>query len=245
MPDTIATVAELFLYPVKSMAGLPVQEVHVGLDGIVGDRQYSFVRSDQAARNSFPWMTARESTDMLQYKPEFAQPPTPEQPEPPVTVRTPDGAACEPGDAAFCEELASKLGYRLFLLKSARGLFDCQHVSLFSLASVRGLAAEAGCSIDRRQFRANVYFEPAGGAAFAEEQWPGYLLQIGERVLVGVVQRDARCMMINLDPDSGKQNPQVLRTVAQGHQGQAGIYANVVRPGPMRVGDPIRLVSKL
>ena len=245
MSNTIATVAELYLYPIKSMAGIPVQEAHVGLDGILGDRQYSFVRADQAARNSFPWMTARESPRMLLYKPEFTQPPTPDQPEPPVHVRTPEGAVREAGDSVLREELASKMGHPLFLLKSARGIFDCQHISLFSLASLRGLATEAGCPIDRRKFRANVYLEPASGRAFDEETWPSYMLQIGDEVLLGVTQRDSRCMTVNLDPESGDQSPQVLKTIAQGHQGQAGVYANVVRPGAIRVGDPILLVSKV
>src|SRR6266852_8666955 len=91
MSDTIATVAELFIYPIKSMAGVPVQDAYVGLDGILGDRQYSFVRADQAAGNSFPWMTARQSARMLLYKPRFAEPPAPDRPEPPVTVHTPAG----------------------------------------------------------------------------------------------------------------------------------------------------------
>src|SRR3979411_634863 len=87
MPETIAAVSELFVYPVKSMAGIGVAEAHVGLDGILGDRQYAFVRADQAARNSFPWMTARESARMLLHKPQFVSAPTPEKPEPAVTVR--------------------------------------------------------------------------------------------------------------------------------------------------------------
>ncbi len=218
-----------------------MKEAHVGLDGLLGDRQYAFVRADQAARNSFPWMTARESSRMLLYKPSFAQLPTPEQPEPPVRVRTPAGTECGPSDSSLQEELVGELGQPLFLLRSARGMFDCQHLSLFSLASLRALAAEAGCPIDPRQFRANLYIEPASSQPFEEETWAGRLLEIGDQVLTGVTQRDTRCMMVNLDPESGKQDPRVLRAVAQKHQGQAGVYANVVRPGVIRIGDSIRL----
>jgi len=243
MSHALGAVAQLWLYPIKSMAGVSVEEAYVGLDGILGDRQYSFVRADQAARNSFPWMTARESSRMLLYKPYFSQLPTPEQPEPPVRVRTPAGAEREPNDSSLREELAGECGQPLFLLKSARGMFDCQHLSLFSLASVRALAAEAGCAIDPRQFRANLYIEPASSQPFEEEAWAGSLLEIGEQVLTGVTQRDPRCMMVNLDPESGKQDPRVLRAVAQKHQGQAGVYANVIRPGVIRVGDTIRLVA--
>jgi len=245
MANTLATITELFLYPVKSMAGVAVQEAHVGLDGLLGDRNYSFVRADQAAHNSFPWMTARQSARMLLYKPEFAQAPTADHAEPPVKIRTPEGELHDAGDTAFCEQLAAKMGHPLFLLRSGRGIFDCQHVSLFSLATVKALAAEVGCDIDRRQFRANLYIEPASGNAFEEETWTTSLLQIGSETILGVTQRDTRCMMVNLDPESGQQNPKVLKTVAQGHQGQVGIYANVVRPGMIRVGDPIRKVATL
>jgi len=245
MSDAIATITELFLYPIKSMAGVPVHAARVGLDGILGDRQYSFVRTNQAARSSFPWMTARESARMLQYKPEFADSPTADRPEPTLKVRTPEGVVCQAGDSGLCEELASKTGQPVFLLRSGRGMFDCQHISLFSLASVRGLATEAGCPIDRRQFRANIYVEPASGRAFDEESWTRCMLQIGDEVLVGVTQRDTRCVMVNIDPDSGDQNPRILKTIGQAHQGQAGIYANVIREGTIREGDPIRLVSKL
>jgi uncharacterized protein YcbX len=245
MSNPIASIAALYVYPVKSMAGIAAQEAHVGFDGILGDRQYSFIRGDQAARNSFPWMTARQSASMLLYKPQFAQAPTPDVPEPGVSVRTPAGAVCEPNDSGLCQELADKLGHPVFLLKSGRGLFDCQHVSLFSLATVRALAEEAGCPIDPRQFRANVYLEPGSQRAFDEESWTDCLLQIGADVLIGVTQRDSRCMMVNLNPDTGEQNPRVLKTIAQAHQGQAGIYANVVRPGLIRVGDAIRVLTKV
>jgi uncharacterized protein YcbX len=244
MSETIATVVQLYIYPIKSMAGIAVEEAHVGLDGILGDRQYSFVRADQAATNSFPWMTARQSARMLLHQPQFTPAPTPEQPEPLVRVRTPEGQMREATDATLREALAKEAGEPLFLLKSGRGLFDCQHLSLFSLASVRALAGESGASIDARQFRANIYMEPVSRRPFEEETWAGSLVQIADQVLTGVTQRDTRCMMVNLDPESGNQDPRVLRTIAQGHDRQAGIYANVVRPGVIRVGDSIRLVGK-
>src|SRR5262249_24907896 len=148
MSDTIASVAELFIYPIKSMAGVPVQQAYVGLDGILGDRQYSFVRADQAARNSFPWMTARQSARMLLYKPRFTELPAPDQAEPAVEVRTPEGAVREVGHPELCEQLTSAMGHSVFLLKSGRGIFDCQHISICSLASVSALSTEAGCAID-------------------------------------------------------------------------------------------------
>lgn len=240
MSGIAATVAKLYSYPVKSMAGISTVEAQVGLDGIEDDRRYAFVRADQAARNGFPWMTGRQSARMLLYKPELNQ-----SPEPQVKVRTPEGDICDVEDPALRDALASQLGHPVFLLKCDRGTFDCQHISLFSLTSLGELAAEAGCPIDHRQFRANLYLEPASGRAFEEDSWTGSLLQIGEEAVIGVTKRDSRCVMVNLDPESGAQDPRVLKTIAQRHQGQVGIYANVVRPGKIRVGDRIRMLQNL
>src|SRR5260221_8026175 len=129
-------------------------------------------------------MTARQSARMLLYKPRFTEPPAPDRPEPPVEVQTPEGAARDAGDPALCEELASTMGHSVFLLKSGRGIFDCEHISVCSLVSVRELSSEAGCSIDRRQFRANVYIQPASGRAFEEETWIRSLMQIGDEALL-------------------------------------------------------------
>lgn len=221
------------------MAGVAVDEAYVGLDGILGDRQYAFVRSEHAARSSFPWLTARESARMLLYKPEFEELPNLQQPEPALRVQSPEGTRHNVNDPGLCAELSRDVAQPVWLLRNMRGMFDCQHVSLFSLSTVAGLSAEADGAIDRRQFRANVYFEPGSGQPFEEENWTDCLLRIGQQVLLAVTQRDSRCMMINLDPGTVAQDSRVLRSVARNHQGQAGLYANVVRPGLIRCGDPI------
>lgn len=240
MPDVIATVEKLYIYPVKSMTGTALDEANVGLDGIIGDRQYAFVQAEKAEKSSFPWMTARENARMLAYEPRFERPPTAEDPEPALRVKTPDQRTMDISDPDLRAQVAS--GRPIYLLKSNRGMFDSQHLSLFSLASVRALAEEVGCAIDHRQFRANMYVEPLSGQAFDEEQWNDCLLQIGDRVLASVAQRDTRCMMINVNPETGEQNPKVLKTIAQRHAGDAGLYLTVVRPGVIRRGDAVRRI---
>lgn len=238
---TIANVARLYIYPVKSMAGVPVEEAHVGVNGLLGDRRYAFVRADRAATSSFPWMTARQAKGMLLYRPRFEQAPTPEQAVPAVQVRTPEGTERAVNDPVLREELQTKFQEQLFLLNNGNGIFDCQHMSVFSLATMRALGEELGSEIDPRQFRANVYVEPASGQAFEEEKWVGQVLRIGDHVMVAITMRDPRCMIINLNPDTLEQDARVLRTVAQNNAGQIGVYGNIVRGGVVRVGD--RIVS--
>ena len=47
--------------------------------------------------------------------------------------------------------------------------------------------------------------------------------------------------MITLDPVNGQSSPEILKCVVQKHGKSAGIYATVLTPGEVRVGDPIAL----
>jgi MOSC domain-containing protein YiiM len=47
--------------------------------------------------------------------------------------------------------------------------------------------------------------------------------------------------MISLDPATGQSSPEILKCVVQNHGKSAGIYATVLTPGEVRVGDPILL----
>ena len=60
---------------------------------------------------------------------------------------------------------------------------------------------------------------------------------------VAIIQRDARCMMITLDPDTAEKTPAVLKAVAQAHEGTAGIYGAVLVEGMVRKGDPVELLD--
>jgi uncharacterized protein len=56
-----------------------------------------------------------------------------------------------------------------------------------------------------------------------------------------VTMRDARCVMVNLDPDGGRSDPDVLKAVVRANQNNAGIYGTVTRVGRLAVGQTIVL----
>ncbi len=56
---------------------------------------------------------------------------------------------------------------------------------------------------------------------------------------ISVTLLDERCMMINLDPETAKQDGRVLKTVVRLNKTNAGVYATVVRGGTVRVGDRV------
>jgi MOSC domain-containing protein YiiM len=48
--------------------------------------------------------------------------------------------------------------------------------------------------------------------------------------------------MINLDPDTAKQEPAVMKAVVRMNQNNAGVYGTVVREGTISVGQRVKLI---
>src|SRR5262249_9284065 len=125
----------------------------------------------------------------------------------------------------------------LTLVRSDRAMTDCRPVSLVSLQTIRHLGEEVGTSVDERRFRANIYLDLSTASGFAENGFVGRCMRIGSKVLISILERDPRCVMITLDPDTGESRPELLRQVAQAHNGMAGVYGAVLVEGIVRKGD--------
>lgn len=114
---------------------------------------------------------------------------------------------------------------------------------LISLQTVQQVESELGIPIDKRRFRANIYLNLASEKGFDEEILVGHKLRIGSKAEIMVLERDPRCKMISLDPDTGEHNPAVLRSVAQTHEAFAGVYCAVLVEGILSAGDSIEVVD--
>jgi uncharacterized protein YcbX len=255
----VGKVDGLWRYPVKSMRGEELEEAFLGFSGIYGDRLFAFKRSD--GPKGFPYLTGRERSEMLVYRPRFrhrekaARPVNLAEAEsmgPGVTplfadpaelitdVEPPSGPAIAVDDPALLR-LLGEGGGALTLVRSERAMTDCRPVSLFGVETVRQLGREIGAEIDARRFRANLYADFGSAPAFIEDTFVGRSLRIGSKAVIAILERDPRCKMITLDPDGGEPNPEVLRVVARAHEGKAGVYGAVLVEGTIRQGDPIEL----
>ena len=107
MSNVIATIKEIYLYPVKSMRGVSVPEAHLTVNGFVGDRRYAFVQQEIAATDGFPWFTGREKPKLILHSPRFDRLPTPEDWDVPVLVETPEGEELGVGDRRLTEQLSA------------------------------------------------------------------------------------------------------------------------------------------
>jgi uncharacterized protein len=243
--ERIGTLTRLRRYPVKSMAGEDLREARVTFAGVVGDRVYAFI--DQQNQSDFPWMTGRQSHEMILFRPQFLDAPEvadeiPDAEKYATDVTTPEGEKFRMGDPEFTAYLEKRFGRTLKLRFSERSMTDARPVSIFGLATVRGLSEETGIELDERRFRANCYARWERDPPFLEDELVGHELRVGEIVTLQIVKKNARCVMINLDPETAVASPGVFQNVARGHAGLAGVYAAVLREGVVRVDDPIYLI---
>jgi len=258
----IGKVDSIWRYPVKSMRGEELDEAFAGFSGIYGDRLFAFRSS--ASPKGFPYLTAREQRRLLQYRPHFRYPDKAARPinlteaesmganpvsadpsELMVDVETPNGKMLGIDDPDLMDMLRTDIDqkHQLTLMRSERALTDCRPVSIFSLQSARQLAEETGKPIDKRRFRANVYVDLTSCGGFAENDFVGRSLRIGPKVVVRILERDARCVMIALDPDTSEKTPEILKKVAQAHEGMAGVYGAVMLEGMLHKGDPVEVLD--
>ena len=88
------------------------------------------------------------------------------------------------------------------------------------------------------RFRPNVVVTLDSGAPFEEDEWVGSAVRIGAAV-VRMDRRDSRCIIVNVDPASGLPDSHLLKVIDTTRQARAGVYGTTVRPGLIRVGDPV------
>src|SRR5688500_8531837 len=217
----VGRIAALWRYPVKSMAGEPLERADVSWHGLAGDRRWAFVRPG-LERSNFPWLTIRERPDMSLHHPSFADPGRPDASR--TVVRTPSGESYDVVDPA----LAASLGEGVRVIKQNRGVFDALPLSLISTASIG--------TLDVRRFRPNLVVEAPG--EFPEDGWVGRTLSIGG-LRMRADKRDPRCVLVNVDPDTTERDHSVLRWIAQERETCLGVYGSTVSPGVVAVGDSV------
>lgn len=249
------TVARINTTPIKGTALHHPDEVQVAPTGIVGDRRFYLVDPMGELFTAFahgPLVRVRATIEADRLR-----------------VRLPDGreiegpAAAEgegvvtdfygrpvPGravDGPVAQALAAYAGrdVRLVRADEPNGGVDVEPITLVSQASVRDLERRGDHDgpLDARRFRMS--FELAGCEPFEEDTWAGREVAVGE-VIVAVAGPVPRCRVTNQDPLTGERDWNTLTQIARfrgripGDGGLPfGVYARVVRPGRVRVGDVV------
>ena len=210
-------VAAIWRYPVKTMAGEPLERAAVGPLGIEGDRIVHV--EDREGRI----VTSRTHPKFLGHRGTLGA-----DGEPRV-----DGRPWRSRDVAADVERIAGPGARLVRDESAER-FDV----LPLLVATDGAIAAFGH--DARRLRPNVVV--AGVEGLAEHGWPGRCLRVG-RVRIGIQDRRLRCIMTSFDPDTLAQDAAITRDIYRRFEGKLALNAFVIEGGEIAVGDAVSLVS--
>lgn len=250
------TVSRLAVAPVKGLALTHPDEVEVTPRGVPQDRRFYLVEESGklvSGTKDSPLFSVQARTDAtastltlvfadgreLAGEVELAEPETTTFFGRPVAGRVVRG----PWSTALSELVGRPL--RLLRAEDGGGGFDAFPVSLLSEASLEELARQSGDGpVDGRRFRMLVHV--AGTEPHEEDEWLGRRVRLGE-ALVEVTERDPRCRMTTRNPDTGVRDWDSLKAI-KGYRGVVedginfGVYANVIEPGRVRVGDPVEPV---
>jgi len=244
--------------PVKSTALHHPDEIRLGPHGVAGDRAFFFVDGDG---KRFSGATKAPLVPILAtYEPDREW----------LTLRLPDGvevsgSAIAEGRAfdvdfygrtvsahvvegGFADALSAYAGREIRLarpIEPGRAL-DVRPVTLVSLESVAELARRGGHDgeLSPARFRMTIEIEGVSDP-HEEDGWRSRRVRVGQAVLQ-VGDPVPRCVMTTLDPATGRRDFPTLhvikdyRGVSADGDLEFGVYAEVLEPGSVRVGDPVR-----
>jgi uncharacterized protein YcbX len=217
-------VKEIWRYPVKSMAGERLTSAHIDENGVQGDRKV-LVRGANGHV-----ITSRTHYRLLGLK---------------GTIGA-DGEVRIAGPENLTAPYVWNTPEALKLVKAAVGpgaeLIYYDGPERFDvlplLVATDGAIAEFG--FDGRRLRPNIVI--GGVEGLAERSWPGKCLRIGE-VVIGIQNLRGRCIMTTYDPDTLKQNREVLQEIVDKFDGTLALNCFVVQGGEIRVGDNVELFA--
>lgn len=256
-----ARVAALSLAPVKGLRLARTQQLFLDPGGARGDRRFYLVE-DRG------WMVnGKHSAAFNEVVAELAD--EEQDGEERLTLRFPDGSTVSesvelgeplqtrffsrPREARlvlgpFSQALSEHAGEQLRLVRPSGGSGVDRGrrggMSMISRGSLQALAAAAGePAVDARRFRMTIELE--GLEPFAEEEWLGRTVQVGE-ARVRPLGNVGRCIVTSRDPESGEVDLptlDLLRELRAGVQSTEplpfGVVGEVVQPGAVRVGDRV------
>lgn len=269
----LGRIAEVWRYPVKSMAGEALAAAELAATGMVGDRAFAIidVETDTVASAKHP----RKWNQLLSCRAAFTAPAR-------ATIVLADGTQLDSAQADLDAQLSAAFGravrlsstppaaptYEVYDANTGAAAIDTlavgegggtfydlapiHFVTTSTLARMHELVPEG--RVDRARFRPNFVIDTGAAGGFLENAWNEQVLAIGDDVQLRVAFTCPRCVMTTLAQGALPAEPAILRAAAE-HNKQpcsrlggrqfatVGMYASVVRGGTVRAGDAVHRVG--
>lgn len=122
--------------------------------------------------------------------------------------------------------------------------FDAFPLLLLTSTSLNSMQQRVPASaFDVRRFRPNFLIsETTSANPFPEQDWRGKRVRIGEATLRVTVECP-RCIMVTHPQDDLPKDPGIMRALVRESGGNLGVYATIVQPGRVMVGDIVELLE--
>lgn len=211
-------VAQIWRYPIKSMGGEQVNRAILSSLGIEGDRvvHVEDARGRVITARTYPWLLGHHATLNASGEPLVGG----------LLWTTPE----------VRDDVVNIVGPGARLVRDDTS--DRFDVLPLLVATDETIAAFGR---DGRRLRPNIVI--GGVEGLAERSWPGQYLRIGD-VIIWIQDLRGRCIMTTFDPDSLKQDRQMLTGIVQKFDGTLALNCDVIQGGEIRVGDAVELVSE-
>ena len=253
---TTMRVAQLWRYPVKSLAGERLPALTLVADGVLGDRAWG-IRDQGDGRI----LTARRAPDLLfasarlraDGMPQITLPSGEEIHGPgPATdaalsawlgkpVSLVAAAETQDGRAEYFADATDDTSQALEWTMPAGRFVDSAPVLVLTTAGLRsGAAAYPTGQWDVRRFRPNVLIE-LEGEGWLEDTWLKRVLRAGTAQLAPQ-KPCVRCSMVTRAQPGLAKDIDIYKTVHRTHNGDAGVWTQVVQPGIVSEGDALEFV---
>ena len=249
------TVSRISIAPVRALGLHHPDEVRIEHHGVPDDRRYLLVGQDGRIFDGTKLGTLVQIRAELERDPEHLRLTFPDGSvvaaavalDEPISVTAYGRTfAARPVIGPWAQALSEYAGKELLFVRAERldSSFDRHPVSIVSSASVDELGRhlDPAQPVDARRFR--MLLELAGARPHQEDEWMKRDVRIGE-VVVRVNAFDPRCVITTQDPETGLRDIPTLHTIKayrglrDGKHIDFGVYADVVEPGTIRVGDPV------
>jgi uncharacterized protein YcbX len=137
----------------------------------------------------------------------------------------------------------SQFPAEIFKYQSPLGTyFDAFPLLLMSTNSLAAMQRAAPDSqIDVRRFRPNLLFDLSVDLPFPENEWAGKTLRLGGTTLQ-VEMECPRCIMTTHGFAELPRDSTIMRALVRANGGNLGVYATVLEPGPVQLGDALEIV---
>ena len=230
------TIAALRRYPVKSLAGEQLDALELDTRGVTGDRLWALVDGEGNLASGKGSRRFRAVRGLMVHAARL------DGDAPVVTLA--DGRSARLGEPAMDELVGAMAGPGWRLAREAAvPHHDAAPVHLATTSTLAALAERVGTAVHPERLRPNVLVDTGSEPGLAEDAWLGRELAIGD-VRLRVRERTERCVMVDhvragMPGLPGSRG--VLKAAGRLNEACAGVYADVVRPGRLRVGDAVVL----